>query len=273
MRLLGGARAPGFSLVEIAIVLVVIGLIVSGGLLGLSPVLQANKVTQTNTQMDKIEQSLVLYVIQNGCLPCPADPRNVADATANAGRALDTTGAYTTGCSAAIATACTNTQGLVPWVNLGLAKADVLDGYGQLIDYATATGVNYSLTRTPPSTYTAGSLRVNDYAAVEQTPSTSRAAYVLISHGMDGSYAFTGFTNAATAATAGQKPDPNSGTRQQSNRAGGGPGGPFTASAAYYQDTAKSAAGANGYFDDIVRYKTGPVIIQSCGSNACGNPA
>src|SRR5262245_59637586 len=94
MRFLGSVRALGFTLVEIAVVLVVIGLIVSGGLLGLSPVLQNNKVTQTNGQMDKIEQSLVLYVIQNGCLPCPADPIDIADSLSTAGQSRDATGRY-----------------------------------------------------------------------------------------------------------------------------------------------------------------------------------
>src|SRR4051812_35690135 len=84
----------GFSLVEIAIVLVVVGLLVSGGLLGLAPVLAGNKISQTNAQMDRIEQALVLYVIQNGCLPCPASP------TVMDGLARDSgTGPYSTGCN------------------------------------------------------------------------------------------------------------------------------------------------------------------------------
>ncbi|MHB1207872.1 MAG: hypothetical protein ACYCZX_20070, partial [Rhodospirillaceae bacterium] len=30
---------------------------------------------------------------------------------------------------------------------------------------------------------------------------------------------------------------------------------------------------AAAHFDDIVRFRTAPMIIQLCGANACGNPA
>lgn len=163
MGLRSGVRALGFSLVEIAIVLVVVGLLVSGGLMGISPVLQANKVTQTNAQMDKIEQALVLYVIQNGCLPCPAT------AAALTGQANDGS-AYSTGCGTG--GACSATQGLVPWVNLGLARTDVVDAYNNFIDYAPSVGLNVSNTsmvRTPPATYPAGTRIVQNLAAVQQT--------------------------------------------------------------------------------------------------------
>ena len=38
-------------------------------------------------------------------------------------------------------------------------------------------------------------------------------------------------------------------------------------------ELAQTRAAVAGYFDDIVRFKTAPIIIQSCGSNVCGNPA
>jgi prepilin-type N-terminal cleavage/methylation domain-containing protein len=256
----------GFSLVEIAIVLVVVGLIVSGGLLGLSPVLQANKVSQTNQQMDRIEQALVLYVIQNGCLPCPADPT-----TLNGAAAKGAASTYSTGCSGT-GTACYDSQGLVPWVNLGLSKADVIDPYGSFIDYAVTTSasdvtsltnLSTNMVRTPPSTYPAGGLTVTDASPTTQT---NVAAYVLVSHGADGSYGFA-------AASGKQRSNPNSGTttNQVANQATGT--GPYTASTGFIQNQALGASASGGYFDDIVRFKTAPVIIQSCGTNACGNPA
>jgi len=257
LRVLG---QKGFSLIEIAIVLVVVGLIISGGLLGLSPVLQANKITQTNAQMDKIEQALILYVIQNGCLPCPAVP------TALTGRSTDATGIYTAGCGNN--TTCAPVQGSVPWVNLGLAKDDVIDAYGFFIDYAPAPGLNLtstSMVRTPPSTYPtpAPSLSVANAAGTAQTNTTPNgAAYVLISHGSDGSYGYTPSNGSL-------KTDPNGSALQSCNSLAKATcviaGQPFV------QNTAQSTI-AN-YFDDIVRFKTAPVIIQSCGSNACGNPA
>ncbi len=260
----------GFSLIEIAIVLVVVGLLISGGLVGLAPVLQSNRVSQTNAQMDRIEQALVLYVIQNGCLPCPAVP------AALTGRATDSAGAYSTGCGDAAGT-CTApgvTLGIVPWVNLGLAREDVIDAYGAFIDYAPATGLNLSnrMVRTPPSTYPApaAGLQVESADGTRQTLNaltSDGAAYVLISHGQDGSF---GYTPAAGT----PKNDPNGSILQSCNSlAQATCGAPITGNA-YVQSTAQTnAAGANLYFDDIVRFKTAPVIIQACGSNACGNPS
>jgi prepilin-type N-terminal cleavage/methylation domain-containing protein len=256
----------GFSLVEIAIVLVVVGLLISGGLLGLAPVLQSNKVSQTNAQMDRIEQALVLYVIQNGCLPCPADPATITGA--DAGQAGNTGPTYyASGCGSA--TTCVAPHGLVPWVNLGLSKDDVIDAFGTFIGYVPGVGLNTTssqMVRTPPSTYPpyapSTTLTVRDAGSVIQT---SEAAYVLISHGADGSYGYTASNGSLRA-------DPNNSTLQSCNSVAQATC-PAGFSNAYVQNQAQGVNATNGYFDDIVRFKTAPVIIQSCGSNACGNPA
>ncbi len=260
----------GFSLVEIAIVLVVVGLVISGGLLGLSPVLQANKLTQANQQMDKIEQALVLYVIQNGCLPCPASP-----SVLNGESHLATD--YSSGCSGS-GTICSLAQGIVPWVNLGLAKTDVIDPYGYFFDYAATTSatntlsltnLTTSMVRTLPSTYPAGALSVQDDSSAPVTQSTV-GAYVLISHGPDGSGGYSPVNGV-------QHSDPNNSAAQACNIAGAGGTAPTCGTgltAGYYvQDTPKGASYMHGYYDDILRFRTAPVIIQLCGSDACGNPA
>lgn len=263
MTSVGVRNQKGFSLVEIAIVLVVVGLLISGGLLGLAPVLDNNKVSQTNAQMDRIEQALVLYVIQNGCLPCPAAP--AANVT---GQAQDAGGSYANGCGNAVA--CSPLLGPVPWVNLGLSRDDVIDSYGDYIDYHAGTGLNLtnlSMARTPPATYPAGNQSVQDASGNNQT---AAAAYVLISHGKDRSYAYhpgsaVVMTNPNAPAAA-----PNAQGCNQIAQVNCNTG--LTAGA-YVQNNAQGAVAAGGYFDDIVRFKTAPVIVQSCGTNACGNPA
>jgi hypothetical protein len=122
--------------------------------LGLAPVLDSSKVSDTNAKMDKIEQALTLYVIQNGCLPCPAAP--AATVTGQAHDSAD----YPSECGNAAACAPVSnarSQGPVPWINLGLSRDDVLDAYGNYIDYVLAsngtTGLNLtsiSMVRTPP---------------------------------------------------------------------------------------------------------------------------
>lgn len=252
----------GFSLIEMAIVLTVIGIILSGGLLAVAPVLESSKGNETNAKLDRIEQALTLYVIRYGCLPCPADA-NIASGASNAGTAHNS-GGYTGTCSpTAACNAAVSSQGVVPWVTLGLSEQEGRDGYGYRIDYAVTAALVASngMVRTPPSTYPAGSLTVvvsnaSDSAAIaSRTQVTSAAAYVLISHGADHSLAWN---------VAGQQSaDPNSGPDQTANS----DGSPFV------QDTPVKNAGSYTYFDDIVRFRTAPMIIQLCGTNACGNPA
>lgn len=268
-RILG---QKGFSLVEIAIVLVVVGLLVSGGLLGLAPVLDSSKITETNTKMDKIEQALVLYVIQNGCLPCPSTPLTAVTGSSYQGTSPGT--AYTSSCGSG--STCTAPYGIVPWVSLGLSRDDVLDAYGDFIDYSPAVGLNTtstSMVRTPPSTYPAPttSIDIKNLAGTVQTNTTPNgAAYVLISHGKDKSYAYhPGNAAVQTNPNAPAAAPSAQGCNQASpvNCSG------IYASGTFVQDKSQGTNGTGGYFDDIVRFKTAPVIVQSCGSNACGNPA
>ncbi len=258
--------ARGFTLIEMAIVMVVIGLLLSGGLVAVAPVLQNSKVAETNQRLDRIEQALILHVIRNGCLPCPADPA-LASTSSNAGRANDNGTYYppvsgtSTGCAA---TSCQNSVGVVPWINLGISEADATDGFGARISYSVAVGPELSngMVRTPPSTYPAPTtgVQINNYGGVEQTGGTeaTRAAYALISHGPDRYEAYLAGTG--THITTGA----NSGSTTQQQNDG--------SNRIFIQDDLHAQSGTS-YFDDIVRWRTAPMIVQMCGTNACGNPA
>lgn len=252
--------ARGFTLIEMAIVMVVIGLVLSGGLVAVAPVLQSSKISQTHQRLDRVEQALILHVIRYGCLPCPADP-GLASTSSNAGVANSGGAYYKTGCSSG---SCQQVQGIVPWVNLGIAENDMTDGFGARIDYALADGLQLTngMVRTAPSTYPVptGPLTVENYALVEQTGGTAatRAAYVLVSHGSDRFDAYIAQTG--TRITTG----PNSTSTTQLENGDG--------NATFVQDDFHNVSGSS-YFDDIVRWRTAPMIIQLCGTNACGNPA
>ncbi len=243
----------GFTLIEMAIVLVVIGLVLSGGLVGIAPVIQNSKNSESGQRLDRIEQALILHVIRYGCLPCPATPGD-ASSVATAGQAVAGGTPYATGCQAGV---CTNAQGVVPWVNLDLSENDITDGFGTRISYALSAAntlqVSNGMVRTPPSTYPVGDLDVNN---VSGTNITSVAAYVLVSHGSNRAYGFLSQVG-GTAIT-----DPFSSVPELANSNGS----PFV------QDDYNGVRGT-GYFDDLVRWRSAPMMIQLCGSNACGNPA
>ncbi len=78
----------GFTLIEMAIVLVVMGILISGGLLAVAPVIENSKVSETNQKLDRLEQALIVHVIRNGCLPCPATGLTASSGT-NPGWAVD----------------------------------------------------------------------------------------------------------------------------------------------------------------------------------------
>jgi prepilin-type N-terminal cleavage/methylation domain-containing protein len=261
----------GFTLIEMAIVMVVIGLLLSGGILALAPVIQSSKTTDTNSRLDRVEQALLVYVIQNGCLPCPTDP-TLASTAALAGQASTTSGPQV-GCSASACSFIVGATGpgAVPWITLGLSEADATDGFGNRIAYAigpaTAAGGLQNLNgmeRTPPSSYPSGSITVRNYANPEPGTSvqqTAAAAYILISYGSDASFAHAAGTGALQATKYGQVAGD---TSPEGTNATGGAG-------FFVQDTLYGVGGA-GYFDDIVRWRTAANIIQGCGSSACGNP-
>ncbi len=263
----------GFTLIEMAIVLVVIGLIVSGGLVAVGPVVENARINETNQKLDRIEQALIVYAVRNSCLPCPA-ASNATAATATLGQAVDDA-PYdtTTQCADAACQGGTLTAGVVPWVNLGLSEADVTDSFGGRISYNVTPALTLSPSGTTSglqregSNYPAGTIEVQNNAG---TVVTAAAAYVLISHGPDRLYGYNSGVGTQVPATGSTFVS----TFETANSDDATNGGQSDGTPAYRQDV--YAADKDGspsiYFDDLVRWRSAPMIIQQCGANSCGNP-
>lgn len=100
----------GFTLVEIAIVVLVLGLLLASLLGPLSVRIEQQEIRKTAEQMEEIKEALYGYAMDKEALPCPA-----AD---DDGRAED--------CCATTPT-CTgpaDPEGWVPWQTLGLERGD-----------------------------------------------------------------------------------------------------------------------------------------------------
>jgi len=199
-------RLGGFSLVEMAVVLLIVGLLAALFLPLTNTMMDNNRRKETRTKLEALERALTRFVMTNRRLPCPADGA-LAPGNANQGLELAAGGACTV---AAL------TNGVVPWRTLGLAQADALDAWNSVISYRVwgVAGVGQPLTAangmdmTALDPGTAGQVQAwlisrgfrmcNDSpcAVSSATELASKAngngvAYVLISHGANRIHGYT----------------------------------------------------------------------------------
>lgn len=99
----------GFTLVEMAIVLVIVGLLISAFLAPLSAQRDLNDYAEVKTDLEQIREALYGYAIINGRLPCPTTQTNPAVAGY---------GEEAVNCAAPIA------EGYLPWKTLGVQEID-----------------------------------------------------------------------------------------------------------------------------------------------------
>lgn len=101
----------GFSLVELSIVLVVVGLLLGTTIAGLSDFIWHARNAQAKKDLVLIEEALVGYTISKGGLPCP-DITGFPNNPDNADGVADGAGA------------CSAVRGFLPWTDLGLKAND-----------------------------------------------------------------------------------------------------------------------------------------------------
>ena len=130
------SRQSGFTLIEMAFVIAIVGLMVGGGLMAIGPVIEKTRITQTNSTFDQIENALVLYAIRNNRLPCPADG-SMNNANALYGLEivpLTAPGTATSACTVATA------NSVIPWRTLGMDESYSVDGWNNRVSYFPASG-------------------------------------------------------------------------------------------------------------------------------------
>lgn len=274
----------GFTLVEIAIVLLIIGILASIFALPLLGRAKLVNAQVTQTRLEVIETALALFIAQNYRLPCPANGALDATNSAVPLAGVEAVDVALTACT------LTNQQGgVVPWKALGLALADVTDGWGNVMTYrvddtmirpqsmnltlcspggtgavdvsstglhlrcnSACTAATFPGSCTSTSTVVAGrGIRVRDIAGnlladPSVTPSTG-VAYVVISHGENGAGAYLPSGGLLTAGT------PVSGTEELKNAANlaNTPAATF-----HLVDNPSNYADGMSHFDDLVLRKT-----------------
>lgn len=112
----------GFSLVELSIVLLIMGLVLGGLAMPLAVQRENSRIKDGQTQLQSIQTAVEGFALVNGFLPCPATPASAGFAAASGG-------------------ACTTQHGFVPATTLdvgGVRNADnlLLDPWGSPIRYS-----------------------------------------------------------------------------------------------------------------------------------------
>lgn len=186
-----GLSEKGFSLLEIMMVLILMGFLVSG-FLGAMQVYNAEK---KETQMDKTYDSV--RAAMNGFIqgregtdiraryPCPA-PLNVGPNSAEFGkeqRKPDGTCDATTDGSNGVYDVGTAYIGAIPTNTLGITSEFMLDNFGNKMTYAVTQShvLDFALTTTP----------VGQVEIIDESGSSLMAPFALVTHGQDGAGAYT----------------------------------------------------------------------------------
>ncbi len=145
----------GFTLVEMAVVLVIVGLMLGGLLMPLSAQMDQSNLSKTRKDLDEIKEALIGYAMVNGRLPCPDTDGNGTD----------------DGCSNTNSTV--SSGGNLPWVELGVQSADpwgrpyqyrVNNAFSTAFTLAT-TGSGTGILRVC-SDYSCGTLQANNIPAI-----------------------------------------------------------------------------------------------------------
>jgi type II secretory pathway pseudopilin PulG len=171
----------GFSLVEMAMVLLIVGLL-AGAMLGpLSNQIKQRKIEETQKLLEQNRDALLGYAASKGYLPCPA----VSAADGNEA-------------PRSASGACPSNNGYLPWLVLGTPKAD---SWNKLFRYVITLNFSnnnlYKPTLNTPADITVHSTGISANQVANNIPA------VLISHGPNGNGATleNGITPAYTWST------------------------------------------------------------------------
>lgn len=150
----------GFTLVEMAIVMLVIGLLLGGLLAPLTAQIDQQRTNETQKSLAEIKEALIGFAVVNGRLPCPA----ISPAS----------GAEMPTCPPA------SRDGYIPWATLGVPK---LDAWGHIFRYSVTP--NYASSVLALSTLGDITIRTRDATGTLVTLS-SGIPVVILSHGKNG---------------------------------------------------------------------------------------
>lgn len=216
-------QTQGFTLVEMAIVLVIFGLLLSAFLAPLSAQRDLKDYSDTQKSLEEIKESLIGYALSHGYFPCPA--------ISVSNGAEDRTGATCTG---------SKRVGVLPWAELSVPK---LDSWNHLYRYSVTLAYADSGTKIKLSPLTARDITIqtrDSVGAVQSLTNANDIPVVIMSMGKNGVW---GFANDGTQVADGSV------TNVDEDTNGNGNGRNFL-----NRNVTSIAATTGGEIDDIVTW-------------------
>jgi len=239
------ARGPGFTLIEMAVGLLVLSLLLATLLAPISAQIDQRKISDTQNALAQIGEALTGYALSKGYLPCPDKTTGAASAPNDTGPndGVEDFNAAGTACTA------TNNEGNLPWTTLGIPATDAWGNfYRYRVDNNFAGHVKFTLA-------TAGTVTVICPATAcppTGTTYTTSAPAVVMSHGKNGWGAINGSTKTPIPAT-----DASADEVQNITSAN-----PRTFYVRISTTGGSAAGGTVTQFDDIVVWLSTPVLMS-----------
>ncbi|MFZ5503357.1 MAG: prepilin-type N-terminal cleavage/methylation domain-containing protein [Pseudomonadota bacterium] len=241
-------RASGFTLVEMAMVLLIVALLLSGLVPTITNQMEQQRSNEARKQLDEIQQALLGFAVINGRLPCPAIlSSSGVESPSGGGNCTNFYNGYVPAATLGITTV--NNQGLAidPWGNPiryavtawsktttptvnnvytttnGMSSVGISNLNPNLMVCSTATGISSSACGSANDKLTAG----------------DGVPVVLYSTGKNGSTGGTGTDEAAN-------PNVNSSNNDR----------------VFVSHTPTPSTASNGEFDDIVIWVSNPLLLN-----------
>ncbi|TPW17496.1 MAG: hypothetical protein FD130_639, partial [Halothiobacillaceae bacterium] len=249
-------KFQGFTLAEMAIVVVIGSILLMAGVKVLTVQMESAAYSATRSKQETIKQALSTYLGNNRRLPCPDTRNGNGPGGGPPGGpsftpALPPDGVENRATAGNTTTNCAANFGVLPYTTLGLEREIALDGWGNFFSYHLYSTVpnNWELTASFADTNTGG-LTINDKdAAGVPVTLTNTAVVALVSHGKNGTGAFTIKGTRVALPVAATNQDELENTNSIAN-------------AIYYKrEYSDNAAIAGGAFDDLVMFVTAEDLI------------
>ncbi|MEM7617099.1 MAG: type II secretion system protein [Pseudomonadota bacterium] len=179
----------GFTLVELAIVLAIISILV-GAVITVG--LNSSKVIflgQTNNKIEVIAAAIDDFVLVNKRLPCPANGVLASDEIALGDEFISGSSCDVTSDDGGLMSTTDIIIGTLPYNALDIPKEYIFDGWDRRFSYVITR--NLSLTVGTNNFYNSdGAIIIDNQHTLNTQTISDNAAYVIISHGENGSGAF-----------------------------------------------------------------------------------